>query len=532
MNPKDRTQALGLERALSILRRRAPLIVLCLLLAAGSAFAFSKHQTKRYTAIASLVFDNNGLNQQVAGLAAVNNNTQQSQQSTNVKLVELGDMANQTATLLGRGLTARQVKEDLSVSAQGESNIVDVSATADSPLLAAEIANTYADQFVAAQQSASHKYFSSALALVNKQLAALSPQERIGPEGLALQDRAQSLEILAELQSGNAEIAQSAGIPTSPSSPKVKRNTILGGFLGLLLGLGLAFLLERLDRRIKEPDDLEAIFKLPLLGMIPDSPAYSRPALRQGDDGLAPLPEREIEVFRLLRARLRYFNVDRDLRLMLITSAASGDGKTTVVQNLAAAAASTGGRVLIIEADLRRPTIADRLSLRRAPGLAEVLVNASTVENAIQIRQNPPTNGSYRATSPLSVLTAGAPPPNPAELIESHAMERLLAWAAENYDLVLIDTPPLSVVPDAIPLLHRVHGVVIVSRLGKNTREAAARMREELASLGAPLLGVVANGFRARATPGYDYYYAPASGYAQDDAEIDEPEPAGSKTPG
>src|SRR5271169_2167916 len=193
MNPKDSTQTLGLEKALGILRRRAPLIVLCLLLVAGSAFAFSKHQTKRYTAIASLVFDNNGLNQQGAGLAAVNTNTQQSQQSTNVKLVELGDMANQTAKQLGGGFTARQVKEDLSVSAQGESNIVDVSATADSPLLAAEIANLYTDRFVAAQQNASHKYFSSALALVNKQLAALSPQQRIGPEGLALQDRAQSL---------------------------------------------------------------------------------------------------------------------------------------------------------------------------------------------------------------------------------------------------------------------------------------------------------------------------------------------------
>jgi capsular exopolysaccharide synthesis family protein len=531
MNAPASDQTLGLEQVLGILRRRAPLILLCFVLVAGSAFAFSKQQTKRYTATASLIFDNNQLNQQVAGLAAVNNNTQQSQESTNVKLVELGDTAERTAALVGGGLTAGQVKDDLKVSAQGESNIVEVAATATSPLVAANIANTYAREFVDGQQSANHKYFSSALALVNKQLAALSPQQRIGPEGLALQDRAQSLAILAEIQSGNAQIAQVATVPTAPSSPKVARNTVLGGILGLLLGLALAFLLERLDRRVKDPDDLERIFKLPLLGMIPESPAYARHSSGQaGRDG-EPLPARDIEVFRMLRARLRYFNVDRDLRLMLVTSASSGDGKTTVVQNLAEAAASMGGRVLIIEGDLRRPTIADRLSLHRAPGLAEVLIGASTAEDTIQITR--PAGGGPSATSgALSVLTAGAPPPNPAELIESHAMENVLEWAAENYDLVVIDTPPLSVVPDAIPLLRKVHGVVIVSRLGKSTRDGAARMRDELASLGAPMLGVVANGFKARDTPGYhyDYYYAP-SAYASNGAPAQETEREQAKAP-
>ncbi len=108
------------------------------------------------------------------------------------------------------------------------------------------------------------------------------------------------------------------------------------------------------------------------------------------------------------------------------------------------------------------------------------------------------------------MLTAGAPPPNPTELIESQAMEHVLEWAAKNYDLVLIDTSPISVVPDVIPLLRRSDGVVIVSRLGKSTRDGAARMREELARLGAPMLGVVANGFKTREVAGYGYDYAPA----------------------
>jgi len=510
MNAQDSDPDLGLPRALGILRRRALLILFCMLLVAGSAYAFSKSRTKHYTATASLIFDNNQLNQQVAGLSVVNSNTQQSQQSTDVKQVELGDTANRTAQLLGGGLTGGQIKGDLSVSAQGESTVVDVSATATSPILAAEIANTYATQFVNGQQSASHHYFSAALALVNKQLAALSPGQRVGSQGLALEDRAQSLEILAELQSGNVQLAQAATIPTSPSSPKVAWNTAFAAILGLLLGLSLAFLLERLDRHIKEPEDLERIFKLPLLGVVPESSAYERHASGGGQEAAA-LPSGEAEAFRMLRARLRYFNVDRDLRLILVTSASSGDGKSVVVQNLAEIAASTGSRVLIIESDLRRPCLASRLTLRSAPGLAEVLISTSTIEHAIQTTRVASTNGgSSHNKGAVSVLTAGAPPPNPTELIESQAMEHVLEWAAKNYDLVLIDTSPISVVPDVIPLLRRSDGVVIVSRLGKSTRDGAARMREELARLGAPMLGVVANGFKTREIAGYGYDYAPA----------------------
>jgi polysaccharide biosynthesis transport protein len=531
-NAQDSDPALGLHRALGILRRRFLLIAFCVVLVAGSAYAASKSRTKHYTATASLVFDNNQLNQQVAGLSVASSSTQQSQESTNVKLVELGETARRTAKLLGGEVTEQQVRGNLSVSAQGESNIVDVAATATSPTLAAEIANTYVRQFVAGQQSANHSYFSSALALVNKQLAALSPGQRIGPQGLALQDRAQSLEILAELQSGNVQVAQAATIPTSPSSPKVTWNTVLAAFLGLLLGLGLAFLLERLDRHIKEPEDLERIFKLPLLGVVPESSAYQLHASGGGGPDAAALPSGEAEAFRMLRARLRYFNVDRDLRVILVTSASAGDGKSMVVQNLAETAASTGSRVLVIESDLRRPTLGGRLGLRPAPGLAEVLISTSTIERAIQTTAVVSANGGSAASrSAVSVLTAGAPPPNPTELIESQAMEHVLEWAGKNYDLVLLDTSPFSVVPDVIPLLRQSDGVVIVSRLGKSTRDGEARMREELARLGAPMLGVVANGFKARDAIGYGYDYAPAENYAPNGDVVDEIKVAKVETP-
>lgn len=503
---------LSLEQVLGILRRRVPWILLCFVLVAAAAYGFSKHQTKKYTASVSLVFSNNQLGQQVAGLPVVSSNNQQAQQSTNLKLVQLGDMAAKTAALLGQGLTKDQVSADLSVSAQGESNIVNVSATANSPALAAGIANTYTGQFVTEQQNSNHAYYASALALVNKQLAALSAKQRAGTAGLALQDRAQSLGVLAELRNSNVEVAQAAAIPTSPSSPKVSRNTILGGVLGLILGFGVAFLLDRFDRRIREPKDLEAIYGLPLLGVVPESAAISG-SVRGKKNVKQALPPGEAESFHMIRAHLRYFNVERELRTLLVASAARGDGKTTIAHHLASAAARMGSRVLLMEADIRHPTLAQRLDVQSGPGVCDVLIGAASLSEATQMidLDSAPVDGSGSRT--LDVLVAGAVlPPNPGELIESHAMEALLERARSTYDLVVIDTPPLAAVSDAFPLLRKVDGVIIVGRVGRNRRDVAERLHKTLTGAGAPLLGVIANGFKAGRLDAYGYGYG--YGYA------------------
>ncbi len=511
---------LSIEQVLGVLRRRAGWIVLCFVLVAAAAYGFSKHQTKKYTATASLVFNNSQTNQQAAGLQAVSggSSSQQAQQNTNLKLVQLGDMAEKTASLLvkaktatplARGLTKEKVSADLSVSAQAESNIVDVAATAGTPTLAAEIANTYTTQFVSEQQNANHAYYASALKLVEKQMKGLSPKERAGTAGLALQDRAQSLGVLAELKNGNVQVAQAAAVPTSPSSPKVSRNTVLGAVLGLLLGLGLAFLLERLDRRIREPKDLEGIYGLPLLGVVPESAALSRSSRGKKSAGEA-LPAGEAEAFHLIRAHLRYFNVDRELRTLLVASAAPGDGKTTVARHLASAAARMGARVLLLEADLRRPTVAQQLDVLSGPGVSDVLIGALSLSEATQmVDLDPPSADGSRVGRTLDVLVAGAAlPPNPGELIESHAMETLLERAKATYDLVVIDTPPLTAVSDAFPLLRKVDGVIIVGRVGRNRRDIAQRLHETLTGAGAPLLGVVANGFKAGRGGSYGYGYS------------------------
>ncbi len=291
-------------------------------------------------------------------------------------------------------------------------------------------------------------------------------------------------------------------MPGSPSSPRVTRNTLLGLVLGLLLGLGLAFLLERLDRRMKDVEDLEASYQVPLLAAVPRRKAYGLPPRAGALDQRA-----DAEVFRLLRAYLRYFNVDRELRVLVVASAVPGEGKTTIAHNLAEAAQETGTKTLLIEADLRRPTLAGLYGLPAGPGLSDQLIGSVGIGEAI--RSMPLATRVNGATSEvaLDVLLAGHPPPNPAELIASNSMTDLLSWASEHYELVIIDTPPISVVSDAISLLPKADGVVLVSQLGKSTRDAAAFLRDRLSGVNAPVLGVVANCVSTKGKDGFRYGY-------------------------
>lgn len=492
-------EALNLERAIAILRRRALLIALCVVVVAGAAFVFSKRETKKYTATASLVFSTNPLSQQIAGLpgSSANSSDLLAQETSDVELVKSSNVATKTASVLGRGLTGEKVAGSLGVTAQGESGALDVTAITTSPVLSAAIVNTYAQQFAKEQRNAQLHYYKSALAIIRRQLAGLTRQERSGAGGAELQERVQTLSLLSGLKEGNVKVAAEAAVPTAPSSPKTSRNTVLGVVVGLLIGLGLAFALERLDRRIKRPEDLEAIYRLPLLGAIPESTVLARSARVRGG-ARAVLPPAEAEAFSLVRAHLRFFNVDRDLRTVVIASPAEGDGKTTVARHLAEAAARLGSRVLLLEVDLRHPTLAQHLDIQSGPGLADVLVEATPIGEATQSVTLEVSPGEGVRGRTLDVLAAGAVlPPNPGELLDSHAMESVLEQARSAYDLVVVDTPPLNVVSDAFPLLTKVDGVVIVGWVGRSRRDAVQRLHQILAGSGAPLLGVVANGSKS-----------------------------------
>jgi capsular exopolysaccharide synthesis family protein len=488
---------MSIEQVLGVLRRRAPLIVLCVLLAAGVAYGLSKRQASKYTATGAVVFSNNPLSQQIVGLPVVSSNPL-TQEETDVELVKLGDMAVKTAQKLGRGLTAQTVDASLSVGAQGESGVVAISATAGSPTLAAAIVNSYAEEFVKEQQGSNRSYFRSALALVNKQLFALPPQQRFGVTGAALQDRAQMLRLLSELDYGNVRVAQEASVPTVPSSPHPSRSMVIGGLSGLLIGVGLAFLLERFDRDrwIRKPEDLEQIYHLPLLGAVRKSASLASASVADGHACLSP---REAETFHLIRARTRSLAGGRSMRMVLIASVAPGEGKTTIALHFAGTAAVSGARVLLLEANLRHPVVGAQLGIHPAVGLTDVLSGAVTLDQATHTVDLTVLYGAIAAGQTLEVLTAGGmPSPNPSALMESQAMRAMLAQAKPRYDLVVIDTPPFGAFSDGFALMDKVDGVIVVGWAGRNRRESAERLHQILRDSGAPLLGVVANGARSK----------------------------------
>ncbi|HEY1449594.1 MAG TPA: Wzz/FepE/Etk N-terminal domain-containing protein [Solirubrobacteraceae bacterium] len=490
---RDPSEGLDFGFLLSVLRRRLPLVVLCAVIVTGAAYAFSKHQTKKYTATASLIFNTSQLSQELVGLPS-NSSNLIVQQAGNVESVQLGDMAAATAQQLGHGLTEEAVRRGLSVSGLGESSAVSVAATSTSPQLAAAIANAYVTQFVKEQQTIDRQFYRSALALVRKQLSALPRRERIGPGGVALQNRAQSLQFLSELQSSNVRVAQAASVPSSPSSPKTSRNTALGLFLGLLLGLGIVILLERVERsrRLVEPSDLEDAYGAPLLGCAPQSAS-----LLSSDRSSSGGNKRDNELFDLVGARLRSLNSDIEIRTLLVASAARHEGSTTIAYRLAQAAARLGARVVLIEADLRSPSLAQTLSLGSRASLNEVLRDQSSVWAAIGSQEKPTLGGSAgHATLDLLPASSESDPASGA-LLNGLAMTNVLAQVQLTYDLVVIDSPPLAVAPDAFPLLGKVDGVVLVGRVKRGRRELADTAREVLSGSGARLLGVVAYGTRS-----------------------------------
>jgi len=490
------------EQALAILRRRSVLILFCVVVAGGAAFAFSSRQTKKYTASASLSFSTNPLSQQVAGLPGVSNSSSslQAQQISNVQRVRSRNVAAEAARLLDPRLTTRSVINSVSVAGQGESSLVAVSAQATSPALAAKIANSYVRVFVLSQQSNNRRFFRSALRVVHQQLASLSPKQRLGSVGLQLQNRAQTLSLLSQLGYGNVEIASEAAPPTSPSSPKTKRDTALCAFLGLLIGVGLTLILERLERRIRTPEALESIYQAPLLGTIPETADLSRP---RGKTASRPELPATGEAFSLVHAHMRMLSGGRSLRTLVVSSAEAGEGKTVIARHLAEAAAKHGSRVLLIEADLRQPTLAEQFGVALAPGLADVLIGETYVGNAIQRIDLNLASGERPGGGTLDVLAAGSLlPPNPGELLANSAAHLVLegaTWAP--YDLVVIDTPALGVVSDAFALLPKVDGLVIVGRMGHSRRTSASRLHRVLLSSAAPLLGVVANGTARSRSP-------------------------------
>jgi succinoglycan biosynthesis transport protein ExoP len=327
-----------------------------------------------------------------------------------------------------------------------------------------------------------------------------------------LVQRMREVELSSDYTRTNVELVEQAGVPKVPSAPNKPRMVMTAVMLGLLLSIGLALFLEHADDTVRTPDDLELRVGIPVLGFIPEvivnKNVESKSAYRALVCALEP-GSSAIEAFRNIRTSLFFAGPAEESRLLVITSGGPGEGKTMVACNLALVIAQSGKRVLLMDADFRRPQIHRNFSLDNKVGLSSVLVGEKTLEEAVQ-----KTVHDVNIIENLDILTSGPSPLNPTELLESSAVQRMLQDLRHKYDRVIVDAPPVLFVSDASILSTVADGVIVVVRANRNTRAQALRARKQLDKVSARIIGGILNGVRVMRFGHYysDFYY---HGYAR-----------------
>jgi capsular exopolysaccharide synthesis family protein len=347
---------------------------------------------------------------------------------------------------------------------------------------------------------------------------------------------------LTEAQSTDSVVLmEAAAVPTAPVRPRVLVNTLLAAVVGALAALGIVFLLEYLDDRVQTPEDLQRIANVPVLGAIGVTPSASRnpsaahafrrgtrsgegmqagtPALRGAPD-LVPAGEAAeavlisvsdprhpiVEAYRRLRTNLQYYNLDASLTSLLLTSAEAGEGKSSSSANLAVVMAQSGVRVILVDADLRKPRQHRIFGVARQPGLAEALRGGFAPE---LLRPVP-------GVPNLRLLTSGETVPNPAEVLGSQRMRQLVEQLHAEADFVIFDTPPLLAVTDAQIVGHLVDGALLVINSQKTSAGAVHRALESLAQVNVPVMGAVLNRLSGAGRSYYYYYHYYSHDYYHD----------------
>ncbi|WP_396643224.1 polysaccharide biosynthesis tyrosine autokinase [Microbacterium sp.] len=297
-----------------------------------------------------------------------------------------------------------------------------------------------------------------------------------------------------------------AEVPSSPISPNLPLNLVIGLIAGLALGVLAAILRDLIDTRIRSVEDVEAVTSAPIVGAIPQATKRGGALIAEDDPG-SPAAES----FRILRTNLQFLDIAGPATFV-ITSPGSGEGKSTVATNLATSIAANGVRVLIVEADLRRPGVHRNFGIEGGAGLTDILIGRVELADVVQ------SGGSPN----LSILAAGRIPPNPSELLGSQQMRELMKQLEERYDVVLYDTPPVLPVPDAAILSRSVGGVLLVAASDRTRRDAIRGAVASLQKVNAHISGIIVNRLVGRGTSaylaeGYQSHKSPAHTSGDDD---------------
>jgi receptor protein-tyrosine kinase len=372
------------------------------------------------------------------------------------ELIKGQTVAQRTIDKLGLDMSAAELQGKVTASAKLDTVLIGVSVLDESPVRARDIANSLSDEFV----------------VMVRELE--TPEPGVTPDARVV-------------------VEQRASIPDHPVTPDTTRNIGMGIILGLVLGIGLAVLRDMFDNTIKDRRTLETVTNTGVVGNIPlDKERRKKPAISFDGDRSAIS-----EAFRKLRTNLQFLAVDNPPRSIVITSSMPAEGKSTTAINIALALAEAEHNVVIVDGDMRRPSLHKYLDLVGTVGFSTVLSGGASLNEALQKTRFPG----------LTALTSGATPPNPSELLGSQAAKKLLAELRAEFDYVIVDSTPLLAVTDAAVLAAGADGVLMMARYGKTKREELAHAVGSLHGVGAPMLGTVFTMLPTRGGSSYGYGY-------------------------
>ncbi|WP_022885783.1 polysaccharide biosynthesis tyrosine autokinase [Glaciibacter superstes] len=431
------------------------LIVACTLLGIAGAAAFSIASTPKYVASTQLYVSVKAAADTGSGELVQGSSFARQAVTSYVDVVNSAIVLDDVIAELNLDLTSPQLAQMVSSSSPLNTVLIDVTVTNSDPELAAKIANSVGQNF-----------------------SRIVVDELEKPEGEA----ASPVKI---------ETIQPALVPSKPSSPNVPLNIALGLLVGLAIGIGVAVLRSVLDTRVHSLHDIETVTDVPMLGGITFDPeAVKRPLIVHVD----PKNPRA-ESFRSLRTNLQFINVEDGPRSFVVTSSIPGEGKSTTTANLAIALAETGARVALIDGDLRLPRVAEYMGIEGGVGLTDVLIGRAELTDVLQ----------KWGRGKLFVLPSGRVPPNPSELLGSASMARLLATLTEQFDIVLIDAPPLLLVTDAAVLSKLTGGVLLAVASGRVKRNELTAAVRALEHVGSKLMGVIVTMLPTKGPDSYSY---------------------------
>jgi succinoglycan biosynthesis transport protein ExoP len=528
----ERHETVRLEDYLRVLKERAWVIVPCVLAVFLVVLVSSLRTTPLYSSSAQIQYDKSSMNTAVFGyeVFGYDYNRDRTIQTATAVVGKNQAISDAVKMQLGKDGSPGAQRSSASLSGmvgaspEQNSDTVVISATSPDPNEAAAVASAFATQFIAYRKDSARAQVAEARNTIDEELRTMTPAELQSDYGLMMQDKYASLRILEAMQGSDFKLLVQAAVPGAPFTPQTKRDVTLAIVLGLVLGIGLAFLLEYLDKRIKDERTLEKVSGLPVLAGVPlvgRAWRKSRNGVRTAEVvGFAGDRSPLLESFRTLRSTLQYFNVDGSLRKILVTSGLPQEGKTVTTVNLAISLAMSGKRVIVLEADLRRPMVHEYLGLANEIGLSNVLAGNSSLPAALQLvsmdsfipaRSRKGENGAAPSVlrKNLYCITSGPLPPNPAELLQSTRMADIVSELEQLADYVLVDSPPVLPVSDAMALATNVDAVILTARLNSTTRDEIAQVRGLLQRAGAHVIGVVAGGVKVRRGHYYrrGYYY-------------------------